>query len=327
VWALTSGPYDDWITDHLRHSVDHWLDLRFLGDLQAARVVADQRLDVLVEVGGYTGLSPVGLLAQRPAPVQLSYLGYPAPTYLRAVDGWIGDATLFGSLEGLDRTAHPLLMVEGGYMAFDPGGELPAPERCSAPRFRFGSFNHARKLTDATIALFCAVLEAVPEAELVLKSISFREKAEQQRVRARFEAAGLAPDRLVLLNWVEGGLNHLMRYREVDVALDPVPYGGATTTAEALWMGVPVVALAGAGMVGRLAASLLVHGNQGQWVAHSEQHYIAIAQALAAAGPRQAEQRIALRQHLQASPLADGARLSGELERIYRQLRAGVRGL
>ena len=326
VWALSCGPYDDWITGHLRQSVDHWLDLRFLTDLQAARLVADQRLDVLVELGGFTGLSRLGLLAQRPAPVQLSYLGYPAPTYLRAVDGWIGDATLFGQLNASDRSAHALLPLEGGYMVFDPGGELPVPERCSAPRFRFGSFNHARKLTNATITLFGAVLAAVPEAELVLKSISFREEAEQARVRARFEAAGLEGDRLVLLNWVEGGLNHLMRYREVDVALDPVPYGGATTTAEALWMGVPVVALAGPGMVGRLAASLLVHGNQGQWVAQNEQDYIAIAQALAAKGPRQADQRIELRKQLEASPLADGARLSGELERVYRRLRAGVRG-
>jgi protein O-GlcNAc transferase len=327
VWALSCGPYDDWITGHLREKADHWIDLRFLGALQAARLVADQRLDVLVEVGGFTGLSRVELLVHRPAPVQLSYLGYPAPTYLEAVDGWIGDATLFGGLEGLDQTAHPLLEVPGGYMAFDPGGELPTPERCSAPRFRFGSFNHARKLTEASISLFCEVLAAVPEAELVLKSISFREQAEQERVRARFEAAGLAPERLVLLDFVEGGLNHLMRYSELDVALDPVPYGGATTTAEALWMGVPVVALAGAGMVGRLAASVLRHGNQGQWVANSVANYVAIAQALAAEGPRSAPQRLQLRQQVQASPLADGARLSSELERIYRQLRQAVRGL
>ena len=327
VWALSCGPYDDGITDHLRQNVDHWLDLRFLGDLQAARLVADQRLDVLVELGGYTGLSRLGLLVQRPAPVQLSYLGYPAPTYLRAVDGWIGDATLFGGLEGLDQTAHPLLEVKGGYMAFDPGNELTLPERCPAPRFRFGSFNHARKLTDATIALFCAVLEAVPEAELVLKSISFHEQAEQERVRARFEAAGLATERLVLLGWVEGALNHLMRYGELDVALDPIPYGGATTTAEALWMGVPVVAMAGRGMVGRLAASLLVHGHQGHWVAHSAQEYVAIAKTLAAEGPRHQAQRLELRQQLQASPLTDSARLSRELERIYTELRQAVRGL
>ena len=154
-------------------------------------------------------------------------------------------------------------------MVFDSGGELPIPRRTANRHFRFGSFNHARKLTQQTIDLFCRVLEVNPEAELVLKSISFCEIAEQQRIRKRFERAGLASERLILLDWVEGGINHLKLYSEIDVALDPIPYGGATTTAEALWMGVPVVALAGEGMVGRLAASLLIHGNQKKWVANN----------------------------------------------------------
>ncbi|MCP9775646.1 tetratricopeptide repeat protein [Cyanobium sp. WAJ14-Wanaka] len=327
LWALSCGPHQDWISEHLRHSVEHWLDLRFLNDGQAARLVADQRLDVLVELGGFTGHSRLGLLAQRPAPVQLSYLGYPAPTYLREVDGWLGDSILFGGLGPTDSEAHRLLEIPGGYMAFDPGGELPLPERCDSPKFRFGCFNHARKLTAPTIELFCAVMAAVPQAELVIKSISFHEEAERDRIRRRFEAAGLVPERLRLLPWVEGGLNHLLRYSEMDVALDPIPYGGATTTAEALWMGVPVVALAGAGMVERLAASLLVHGNQPQWLAHSEAEYLQIAQELAAAGLRQRKQRMDLRLELQASPLADGARLASQLEQLYRQMRQEVIGL
>jgi predicted O-linked N-acetylglucosamine transferase (SPINDLY family) len=327
VWALSCGPYDDWITDHLRQAVDHWLDLRFLNDLQAARLMADQRFDVVVELGGFTGHSRVALLAQRPAPVQLSYLGYPAPTYLREIDGWIGDEALFGGLEPVDREAHRLLKVEGGYMAFDPGGELPMPERCESPRFRFGCFNHARKLTDRTVALFCRVMAAGPEADLVLKSISFHEPAEQERVRKRFENAGLPTDRLQLLPWVEGGLNHLLRYSEMDVALDPVPYGGATTTCEALWMGVPVVAVAGAGMVGRLAASLLVHGQQCQWLAANEDEYVEIARKLAAEGPRDRSRREELRRRLESSHLADGKRLASALETVYRQLRGELRGL
>jgi len=323
-WALSCGSHDDWITKHLRQRVDHWLDVRFHSAQQAARLIADLRLDVLVELGGFTGESGLEILCHRPAPVQLSYLGYPAPTYLRCIDGWLGDAVLFEQLNGTDQSAHQQLCLEGGYMVFDSGGELPAPQRNAGPRFRFGSFNHARKLSDATIALFCQVLATNPESELVLKSISFREAAEQQRIRRRFATAGLASERLILLDWVEGGLNHLQRYSAIDVALDPVPYGGATTTAEALWMGVPVVALAGRGMVGRLAASLLVHGGQGQWLARSQAHYVAIASQLAAAGPRQAAQRLALRQQLQQSPLADGQRLSRALEEHYQQLRAAV---
>ena len=99
--------------------------------------------------------------------------------------------------------------------------------------------NHARKLSEASIDLFCSVMKACPNAELVLKSISFHEDAEKTRIQQRFKNAGLDPNRLKLLSWVEGGINHLQLYRHMDVALDPIPYGGATTTAEALWMGVP----------------------------------------------------------------------------------------
>ncbi len=323
-WALSCGSHDDWITKHLRQRVDHWLDVRFHSAQEAARLIADLRLDVLVELGGFTGESGLEILCHRPAPVQLSYLGYPAPTYLRCIDGWLGDAVLFEQLNATDQRAHRQLCLEGGYMVFDSGGELPAPQRSNGTQFRFGSFNHARKLTDATIALFCQVLAANQGSELVLKSISFREEAEKHRIRRRFTAAGLAPERLILLDWVEGGLNHLQRYSTIDVALDPVPYGGATTTAEALWMGVPVVALAGPGMVGRLAATLLVYGGQSQWLARSQAHYVAIASQLAAAGPRLAAQRLALRQQLQQSPLADGQRLSRALEQQYQQMRAAL---
>ena len=324
-WAINSGSHNDWITEHIRKGVDHWLDVRFLSGLQAARTIADLRLDVLVELGGFTGDSRLDILCHRPAPVQLSYLGYPAPTYLSCVDGWIGDEVLFEKLNNTDRNAHPLMHIKGGYMVFDSGGELPLPERNGGAKFRFGSFNHARKLSAASIDLFCQVLAANPNTELVLKSISFCEEAEKARIKKRFQAAGLAAERLVLLDWVEGGLNHLQRYSAIDVGLDPIPYGGATTTAEALWMGVPVVALAGAGMVGRLAASLLVHGNQSQWLAQTEKEYVAIASQLAAAGPRHRDQRLALRRQLEQSPLADGKRLSNALEQLYLKQRTEIK--
>lgn len=325
VWALNCGSHEDWITSHIRERVDHWIDLRFKTTTQCARIVADLQLDVIVELGGFTGDSMVELLCHRPAPVQLSYLGYPGPTYLRCIDGWLGDEVLFEQLNEVDREAHPLIKLKGGYMVFDPGGELPAPNRTAGQRFRFGSFNHARKLTESTINLFCRVMEANPEAELVLKSISFCEAAEQQRIRQRFEKAGLSSRRLILLDWVEGGINHLKLYSEIDVALDPIPYGGATTTAEALWMGVPVVSLAGDGMVGRLAASLLIYGKQSNWVAQSLDRYIAIASTLARQGPRGKDQRVILRKAMQRSPLADGPRLSKELEKHFLALRQAIK--
>ena len=194
--------------------------------MPGARLIADLRLDVLVELGGYTSGSRLGLLTYRPAPIQLSYLGFPAPTYLNSVDGWLGDEILFGGLSATDQTAHALLKIKGGYMVFDPGGTLPSPIRESGKKFRFGSFNHARKLTDSSIDLFCAVMQTCPNTELVLKSISFHEEAEKKRILQRFERAGLDTNRLTLLKWIEGVSPQL--YRHLDVALDPIPYGGAT---------------------------------------------------------------------------------------------------
>jgi len=320
-WVLSCGSHHDWITEQLQQACPQWLDLKAANDLQAARLVADLRLDVAVDLGGFTGGSRIGVLVYRPAPVQLSYLGYPAPTYLNCIDGWIGDETLFGGLQASDRTAHQLHCIDGGYMAFDAGDGIALPEREPSPAFRFGCFNHARKLSDAAIALFVAVLQAVPDAELVLKSISFHEAKERLRIQQRFARAGLDPKRLVLLDWVQGGLNHLMRYSAIDVALDPIPYGGATTTCEALWMGVPVITLAGAGMAGRLSASLLQAAGCGDWIANDRDDYVAKASMLHHKGQRRQGERQALREQVATSPMADARRLATGLEHLYAGLR------
>jgi predicted O-linked N-acetylglucosamine transferase (SPINDLY family) len=323
VVGLSCGPHSDTLQASLKEHCQHWIDLRHMGDLEAARLVSDLNLDVVVELGGYTAGSRLGILCHRPAPVQLSYLGYFAPTYLTSIDGWIGDSVLFGGLEHCDANAHQLLHVQGGYMAYHDDA-LPQPARTAAPQLRFGSFNHARKLSAEAVALFCEVMAAVPTAELVLKSISFVEAAEQDRMRSLFAEAGLASDRLVLLPWVQGRAAHLGCYQEIDVALDPLPYGGATTTCEALAMGVPVITLAGAGMVGRLSASVLAHAGCNSWIAANKDDYVSIAAALATAGPRGPQQRLALRQQVLASDLGDGQRLARELERHYRTAAARV---
>jgi protein O-GlcNAc transferase len=324
LWGLHTGPHRDAVHTQLQQRCDHWFELRYGTDLEVARVIADQQLDVLVELGGYTGNSRLGVLVHRPAPVQLSYLGYYAPTYLSCVDGWLGDEELFGGLSAVDRSAHRLLLLDGGYMSYRDN-DLPPLKRSTGPRFRFGSFNHARKLTPDCVRLFCKVMAAVPEAELVLKSISFVEAADRERVRDLFVHAGLEPQRLVLMPWVEGSRQHLSCYEHVDVALDPVPYGGATTSCEALAMGVPVVSLAGHGMVGRLSASILVHAGQPQWLAADAHAYVAIAAELAAQGPRSVQQRYELRRALEGSALANGQRLAAELERCYTALAAEAR--
>ena len=324
VWCIDSTSNHDWLTNQIKKYSDHWLNIKHLNGLQAARMISDEQLDILVELGGFTGGSRLDCLVHHPCRVQLSYLGYPAPTYLKCINGWIGDQELFSTLSAEERDEHQLILINGGYMAFDPGSGIPEPNRDHADSFRFGCFNHSRKLTNQTIALFCSVLNECPQSMLLLKSISFHEQDEQRRIRKRFEQQGIDPDRLIILDWVSGGLNHLACYNQIDAALDPIPYGGATTTAEALWMGVPVVTRRHLGMAGCLSASLLSYGNQKQWVANSQEEYIEVAQKLFEKGARSKDDRIQLRCEMQGSPVGDARRLSLELESHYQKLQHHV---
>ena len=317
VWGLCSSPHIDAGTALARQHCDHWLELRHASDLELARMVAELKLDVVVELGGYTGHSRISALVYRCAPVQLSYLGYFAPSYLKTIDGWIGDQALFAGLDDVDRDAHRLWIVEGGYMAYEPAEPLPHLERKIGQRFRFGSFNHSRKLNPGTVALFAEVLQAVPNSELVLKSISFVEKEEQERVILELRKAGVQEDRVLILEATDQSSDHLALYREMDVALDPFPYGGATTSCEALIMGVPVITLAGQGMAGRLTSSILASADCHEWIAADKTAYVALAQRLAADGQRNQKLREELRRKVQKSALSDSPRLCRELERVY----------
>ena len=121
IWCIDSTPNHDWISSQLRQQAEHWIDIKHLNGLQAARRISDEKLDVLIELGGFTGRSRLDCLVHRPCRIQLSYLGYPAPTHLKCIDGWIGDQELFSTLNEIERKDHQLHYINGGYMAFDPG--------------------------------------------------------------------------------------------------------------------------------------------------------------------------------------------------------------
>ena len=320
IWCIDSTPNHDWISKQLKQQSDHWLSIKNLNGLEAARKTSNAQLDILIELGGFTGGSRLDCIVHRPCAIQLSYLGYPAPTYLDCIDGWIGDKELFSTLSQDEYRVHPLEYIDGGYMAFDPGTGIPEPKRDHSDTYRFGCFNHARKLTQSTIDLFCKVLHNCPQSILLLKSISFHEEDEQHRIRTRFEKSGIHPERLIMLDWVNGGLDHLACYNLIDAALDPYPYGGATTTAEALWMGVPVITLRHSGMAGCLSTSILAHGGQNQWIANNLEEYLHIAQTLFNYGARSDRERLKLRYEMQKSPVGDGRRLSQALESLYLNL-------
>ena len=322
VIGLSCGRHHDGKHEELQKLCDSWHDLRFGDDLHVARFLADLRLDVLVDLGGHTADQRLRLLTARPAPIQLSYLGYPASTYLNCMDGWIGDPVVFGAAQEEEKGPREQLMrLPRCYLAYQPPKGTPEPDR-TAPdgRYRFGSFNHSRKLSERSLDLFAAVLRAVPESLLVLKSTTFVEAAERERISGRLAKRGIGPERLELLEWVQGNANHLALYGRMDAAIDTLPYSGTTTTCEALWMGVPVLTLLGEVMVERQSAAVLAGAGLGAAIARSEADLLERAKLLATKGPRNREDRHALREHVANSPLRDTAGMTEALERLYRDL-------
>lgn len=187
-------------------------------------------------------------------------------------------------------------------------------------RFTFGCFNHARKLTTETIDLFYSILKEDNESLIALKSISFTDEEEKDRVEREFVSRGLNKERLKLLPFSNTYDEHLTQYSHIDLALDPIPYGGATTTCEALSMGVPVLTLFGEGMVGKLSSSLLIHSGLEDYVTYSLTDYKHKANERAILGCLTNDDRKKIRDQFVNSPACDSTRLTIEVERIIKNL-------
>ena len=317
--ALSCKSTQDKINAKIRQVCTKWVDLDHKSDIDAARLISDLGIDVLVELNGYTSGSRPGILVYRPATIQLSYLGYFAPTYLSCIDGWIGDEILFRKLNKTQTKAHNLLLIKNGYMTLQEG-RIQTPKREKYEKIRFGSFNHSRKLSRESVELICEVMSKATDAELILKSISFVECEEIDRIRKLFEQEGLEPERLITLPWVEGRENHIKYYNKIDIALDLFPYGGATTTCEALIMGIPVITLHSDGMVGGLSASILKTAGLDKYIANTKNEYVLKAIKEYSMGKRNDAERRRLRDQVLESNLNKPNRVARELERIYKSL-------
>lgn len=313
--GLNCGHVTDDMTNKARVLCDEWHEISNLPRIDAARLISDLKIDVLIELGGYTANSRIDILCHKPAKIQLSYLGYFAPTYLKCIDGWIGDKVLFQGLSE-EKSGCNHYHVSNGYMAYN-AEDLPEIKENNNDRvFTFGCFNHTRKLTKETLNLFCKILEENENSEIALKSISFTDGEEILRLKNEFKIRGLEPRRIKFLPYCNSHAEHLEQYNLIDLALDPMPYGGATTTCEALSMGVPVITISGEGMVGKLSSSLLVHSQLENYVTNSVVDYKVEALKISLLGPLSKSQRESIRKKFVDSPACDTVRLTKELEKV-----------
>lgn len=320
VFAYANMAAGDEVTERLKGYVAHWRDAFGLSDAELAAQVRSDAIDILVDLAGHTRGNRLGAFALKPAPVQISYLGYPATTGLATMDGRVTDA--WADPPGMTEAFHSerLLRLENGFLCYRPPDDAPAvapPPSIAAGHVTFGSFNNLAKLTPATVETWAAILDAVPGARLRLKAKALGDAAVSDAVLARFGERGIAPERLDLLAWITAS-SPLAAYHDVDIGLDTFPYHGTTTTMEALWMGVPVVTRAGAWHASRVGVSIMARAGLDEMVAAGPADFVKIAASLAARPELLAELRGSLRGLLVRAGITDGARLTAELEHAYR---------
>ena len=296
------------MTGRLRGLSDQWRDIAGKTDDRVAALIREDRIDILVDLAGHTAGNRLLVFARKPAPVQVTWLGYPNTTGLEAMDYRLTEAVSDPPGQTERWHSEELIRLPGTFSCYGPPAEsppvgpLPALE---AGHVTFGCFNNLAKLTPPAIELWSQILREVPGARLLLKSRGLADLETAAGVREEFGRRGIEPARLEFNGQELSVTNHLALYNRVDLALDTFPYNGTTTTCEALWMGVPVVTLAGATHVARVGASLLTHLSVEELIADSPVGYVARCVDLAGDLPRLAEIRAGLRERMRASPLCD----------------------
>jgi len=294
----------DAVSERFRDGADLWRKISGQADNVVEETIRADRPDVLVDLAGHTGFNRLELFARRLAPVQITYLGYPNTTGLPAMDYRFTDAIADppGEADGL--CVERLVRFAPTAWAYLPPPAAPAPARVGegpAGGITFGSFNVLSKAGAGTLRLWRSVLDAVPGSRLLVKSSGM----DPDYWMKRLTGAGLPAGRVELLPMTPGIPEHLACYGRMDIALDCFPYQGTTTTCEALWMGVPVVTLAGDRHASRVGASLLTAAGHPEWIASSPEEYARIAARLSADPDRLRALRTGLRDDLLGSPLMD----------------------
>ena len=313
----------DEMTQWFRNQATNWTDIYALSDEAAATQIAKDQVDVLIDlnghtgIGGHTGANHLLVLAYRPAPVQISWLGYFDTTGMKSVDYVIADPVCVPQeLEHL--FVEKVLRLPDDFVCFEPPAS--APDIAVLPALgngyiTFGSQNQLAKITDQVITLWAALLRRLPSARLLFQAKGFNDAAVVERYRQAFNSQGVAPERV---DYVPGTNQQgiLNNYQRIDIALDPFPCAGGTTTCEALWMGVPVVTLLGDRFGCRHSASHLSSVALQRLVAQDHESYLSISTALASDIPALATLRAGLRAQMHASPLCDGLRFANNFSAL-----------
>jgi protein O-GlcNAc transferase len=322
VFCYSNTENEDEATQRIRFYTDRWRRIRHLDDDRAAAMIIGDRIDILVDLSGHTGHHRLGIFARKPAPVQATWIGYPNTTGLERIDYRITDHRADPPGDGETDYSEKLLRLPEGFHVFQPPPDSPPTWTDldpASPGYTFGCCNNIYKVTPDVIRVWSAIMQRIDDSTIVLKSHSFDNDQLYENVWTRFEDNGIDRSRVKLMSAISA-TDHLSLMRRVEIGLDPFPYNGTTTTCDTLWMGVPVVTLAGDRHAARVGASILGNIGLPDLIARDRDEYISIAVDLAIDDARRKQIRSGLRDRVRCSPLMDYPGFTRSLEREFRRI-------
>jgi predicted O-linked N-acetylglucosamine transferase (SPINDLY family) len=320
VFCYSNNAIYDEVTQRIQENADQWRNIVGISDKDVTELIQNDKIDILVDLAGHTADNRILVFAQKPAPIQISWIGYLATTGLSTMDYKIAD----NYTDPLGKTeqfyTEKLLRLSESFLCYLPDrdapdvGKLPA---LSAGHITFGSFNNFSKVTPEVFSLWATILKELPDSCLILKGKSFRDKTTCQYAINMFKQRDIAAHRIILQP-PDPSPRHLESYNLVDIGLDTFPFNGAATTCEALWMGVPIITIAGTAYHSSVGTSLLSNVGLKDLIAKTHDEYIRLAVNLSNDIERLKILRSSLRDIMAHSPLCDAKRFTINLENRYR---------
>ena len=324
-FCYSGTPKLDEVTEIIQKNTDNWRQIYNLSDEEIIKTIQQDDIDILVDLAGHSS-SPnhISMFSHKPAPLLISYLGYPFSTGLKNMDYRITDE--YADPEGLTEHIHTeeLIRIQPSFLCYQPPKHDITIEKyipCNKNKYiTFGSFNNLNKLSSTTIELWSVILKSIPNSKLALKSSQSLAGLLKEHIVAQFQTHGVSMDRLLIFDYDSHQIDHLKKYNNIDICLDTYPYNGTTTTFEALWMGVPVITLCGNAHLSRVGNSILNNMELPQLVANSPEDYFNIAIALANHKEEIQNYRNSLRENLMNSDLTNEEKFGKNFDDLMRNV-------
>ena len=320
-YAYSTNPLEDDLTERLKQNFKHWKSLFNAEDFQAASIIHADQINILIDLSGHTAGGRLPIFACKPAPIQISWLGYFATTGLKEMDYILGDPFVTPTCES-HHFSEKIKQLPDAYLCFTAPeyivevGDLPAIKNGFVT---FGSFNNFAKINDEVISLWAEVLQAVPGSRLVFKARQLKNSAIVSQTRDLFASFGIEPRRLSF-EIETSRVEYFRSYNKIDIMLDPFPYPGGTISAESLWMGVPVLTRKGNRFISHNGETIAHNSGQSNWIAKDKADYVAKAIHFSADLCALARLRSGLRAQVLASPLFDANRFARNFETAMQEI-------